>query len=60
MIDGCLRPEKSAPLSITTDGEFYQHHRGGALTTDVQRYDITVAPELAYDSWLTIGLKTTI
>ena len=31
--------------------------RGGALTTEIQRYDISVAPELAYDSWVTIGLE---
>lgn len=49
--------EKSAPLEVTTTTTFYQHERGGALSTEVQRYDITVAPELAYDSWVTIGLE---
>ena len=49
--------EKSAPLEVKTSTSFYQHERGGALTTEIQRYDISVAPELAYDSWVTIGLE---
>ena len=49
--------EESAPLEVKTTTKFYQHERGGSLTTEIQRYDITVAPELAYDSWVTIGLE---
>ena len=49
--------EKNAPLTISTTTSFYQHPRGGALSVDVQRYDMTVAPELVYDSWVTIGLE---
>ena len=49
--------EKSAPLEVKSTTKFYQHERGGALSTEVQRSDITVAPELAYDSWVTIGLE---
>ena len=49
--------EKSAPLEVKSTTSFYQHERGGALSTEIQRSDITVAPELAYDSWVTIGLE---
>jgi hypothetical protein len=47
--------EASAPLSITSTKPFYQHPKGGPLSTDIQRYDKSVNPELAYDSWVTIG-----
>jgi len=47
--------EASAPLSITSTKPFYQHPKGGPLSTDIQRYDMSVNPELAYDSWVTIG-----
>ncbi|MDG2311814.1 MAG: hypothetical protein P8L64_05445, partial [Flavobacteriales bacterium] len=47
--------EASALLSITSTKPFYQHPKGGALSTDIQRYDISVNSELAYDSWVTIG-----
>ena len=47
--------EASALLSITSTKPFYQHPKGGALSTDIQRYDLSVNPELAYDSWVTIG-----
>ena len=53
--------QDTIPLSITTDGEFFQHHRGGAFSKDVHRYDLRelteVHPLLAYDSWLTIGYE---
>jgi hypothetical protein len=49
--------EKTTPLEVTTTTTFYQHERGGALSTEVQKYDKTVAPELEYDSWVTIGLE---
>ena len=47
--------EASALLSITSTKPFYQHPKGGPLSTDIQRYDLSVNPELAYDSWVTIG-----
>ena len=47
--------ESSALLSITSTKPFYQHPKGGNLSTDIQRYDLSVNPELAYDSWVTIG-----
>jgi hypothetical protein len=49
--------EASALMSITSTKPFYQHPKGGALSTDIQRYDISVNPELAYDSWVTIGAE---
>lgn len=47
--------EKTAPMEVTTTTKFYQHERGGAMSIDVQKYDLTVAPDLAFDSWVTIG-----
>ena len=47
--------EASAPLKITSTKPFYQHPKGGPLSTDIQRYDMSVNPELAFDSWVTIG-----
>ena len=53
--------QDTIPLSIITDGEFFQHQRGGAFSKDVHRYDLReltdVHPLLAYDSWLTIGYE---
>jgi hypothetical protein len=49
--------EKTTPLKVTTTTKFYQHERGGALSTEIQKYDKTVVPELSYDSWVTIGLE---
>jgi len=49
--------EASALMSISSTKPFYQHPKGGALSTDIQRYDISVNPELAYDSWVTIGAE---
>ena len=47
--------EANAPLKISSNKPFYQHPKGGPLSTDIQRYDISVNPELAFDSWVTIG-----
>ena len=49
--------EDQALLSITSTKPFYQHPKGGALSTDILRNDISVNPELAYDSWVTIGVE---
>ena len=49
------------PLLVTTDGEFYQHGRGGITSRDIYRHDLIdlseVHPLLAYDSWVTIGYE---
>jgi len=47
--------EASAALKISSTKSFYQHPKGGSLSTDIQRYDMSVNPELAFDSWVTIG-----
>jgi hypothetical protein len=47
--------EASAALKISSTKSFYQHPKGGPLSTDIQRYDMSVNPELAFDSWVTIG-----
>ncbi len=49
------------PLLVTTDGEFYQHSRGGLSSREIYRHDLidlsNVHPLLAYDSWVTIGYE---
>lgn len=40
-------------LSVTTS--FYQHPAGANLGSGIQGFFIPIVPELAYDSWLTIG-----
>lgn len=47
--------EEQAPLWLRADGGFYQHPKGGALASDVQRYDVEQDRSLRYDSWFTIG-----
>jgi hypothetical protein len=47
--------EVGNPLSITSTKPFYQHPQGGALTADLQRFDLQNDPVLGYDSWFTIG-----
>ena len=42
-------------LSITTTGQFYQSDLGGNTSLDVNPQVIQLAPEVAYDTWLTIG-----
>jgi hypothetical protein len=43
------------PISIHSTAEFYQHPYGGNTSRDVSESVMSVAPELAYDSYLTIG-----
>ena len=43
------------PLSIETTTVFYQHEKGGALSSSIQRNDVYDYPELAFDSWLAIN-----
>ncbi|MDE0871387.1 MAG: hypothetical protein OSA37_05675 [Flavobacteriales bacterium] len=48
--------EEGKPLEIKTTSTFYQHPNGGALASEVQRFDIQNDATLAFDSWVTIGL----
>ena len=47
--------EKSAPMRIESTAPFFQHPKGGPLSSDIQRYDTTTDESLLYDSWVTIG-----
>lgn len=49
--------EKSAPMSVTSTAPFYQHPKGGSLSSDIQRYETTQDASLLYDSWVTIGAE---
>lgn len=49
--------KKDFPIKIHSTKPFFQHPRGGALSTDIQRFDLSVYPELAFDSWVTIALE---
>ena len=44
------------PLSLTTSTSFYQNALGGATPSDITSGALALVPELAYDSWVTIGL----
>jgi hypothetical protein len=43
------------PLRITSTEPFFQSEAGGALSTQVRKNQLETAPDLTYDSWLTIG-----
>ena len=49
--------EEGKPLEISTTSKFYQHPKGGAMASEVQRFDLQNDASLAYDSWVTIGLE---
>jgi hypothetical protein len=49
--------EKDAPLRIESSKPFWQHPKGGPLSSDVQRYDTMDDETLLYDSWVTIGAE---
>ncbi|MDG2311356.1 MAG: hypothetical protein P8L64_03095 [Flavobacteriales bacterium] len=49
--------KKGFPIMIHSTKPFYQHPRGGALSRDIQRSDLAMYPELAFDSWVTIALE---
>ena len=42
-------------LSFTTDGSFYQDTFGGGTSVSINAAFIPIAPELEWDSWITIG-----
>ena len=44
------------PLEVTTTTSFYQHPLGAATPENVNPLLLTDFPELAFDSWVTIGL----
>jgi hypothetical protein len=54
VIDAIYGEEKAA-LWIRSEKGFYQHPKGGALASQVQRYDVENDRTLRYDSWFTIG-----
>ncbi len=45
----------SVPLTINTTTAFYQNALGGPLASSINPAVLPVDPDLAYDSWLTIG-----
>lgn len=45
-------------LNISTTGAFYQHPQGDGTTLGFAQALVDAVPELAYDSWLTIGSET--
>ena len=45
----------SVDLSIDVTTSFYQHPAGSNLGSGISEFFITLVPELAFDSWLTIG-----
>lgn len=46
-----------APLSIATTTSFWQHPAGGNLASEISPFMASMFPEMAYDSWLTVGLE---
>ena len=43
-------------LSLNTTTSFYQNPLGGATPNDISDAAIALVPELAYDSYVTVGL----
>ncbi|MDP4826896.1 MAG: hypothetical protein NWR73_04365 [Flavobacteriales bacterium] len=56
IIDAVFADPKS-PLTLKSSTPFYQHPKGGLLSSNVQRFDLANDPKLKYDSWFTIGLE---
>ena len=44
------------PISLSTTTTFYQNVFGGVTPMDISSAALSLVPELAYDSWVTIGL----
>lgn len=53
---GAVYGNAAEPVDITSTTTFYQHPAGGSFGTDLNPFFLTILPDLAYDSWLTIGL----
>lgn len=47
----------ATPLSIETTTSFWQHPGGSAVATDINPFLFSLVPEIAYDSWVTIGAE---
>ncbi len=45
------------PLIISTQTTFYQHPFGASLASSIAGSLLAVVPDLAFDSWLTIGVE---
>jgi len=45
------------PLSINTSTSFFQHALGGATPSNITPGAIDLIPELAFDSWVTLGIS---
>jgi len=49
--------DDQTPLGIQSDAPFYQSPYGGQTSVDVNDQMSALAPEVAYDSWVTIGAE---
>lgn len=47
----------ATPLTIETTTSFWQHPGGSAVATDLNPFLFNLIPEVAYDSWVTIGAE---
>ena len=47
--------DATGALTVNTTGNYYQHPNGGGTTLSFNEGTFGANPELAYDSWLTIG-----
>ena len=54
IIDAVFAEEKN-PVEIKSTAKFYQHPKGGALSNEIQRFDVQNDPKLTFDSFFTIG-----
>ena len=51
--------DEITPIAINTTTDFYQAVLGAAVPNGIQPLLFSVYPELAYDSWVTIGIEST-
>lgn len=49
-----------SPLSLNTNGDFYQDPLGGPTTLDITNELLVSNPSLNYDSWFTIGAESSL
>ncbi len=54
IIDAVFAEERN-PIEIKSTAKFYQHPKGGALSNEIQRFDVQNDPKLTFDSFFTIG-----
>jgi hypothetical protein len=55
--DSLKRVTDVLSLEVNTTTTFFQHPMGGALAVNTQKGQVDYYPELAYDSWFTIGAE---